>query len=56
MKRVLAGPHHVALDGALQEQQREDAQDEREHPRKKQIEKDGADVLRIPPYVMPLAA
>ena len=41
-ERMPAGAHHVAENGALQEQQRDNAQDERQHPRNKQIEYYGA--------------
>ena len=41
-KAVPAGTHHVAKDGALQEHERDRAEDEREHPRNQQIENDGA--------------
>ena len=39
---VYAGAHHVAEDGALQQHERDGAQDQREHPRDQQIENDGA--------------
>ena len=51
-ERGAAGAHHVAQDRALQQHERDDAQDERQHPRKQQIEENGAVVREFASYVV----